>query len=313
MAESYIRARTLDDLMRLVFEEISSNGVQTLPNRGKTLELAGVLLELQDPRARLSRTETRGKPLSCLGELCWYLSKRNDLSFIEYYIPDYADDADDGVIYGGYGPRLFNWNEIDQFRNVEEKLRSNRDSRRAVIQIFDRQDIDKEHSDVPCTCTLQFMVRREKLNLITHMRSNDAYKGLPHDIFCFTMLQEIMARKLSMDVGTYKHMVGSLHLYDEDARKAERFLGEGWQTTTAPMPPMPSGDPTRDISQVLMAECAIRTGKNFDMGSLKEMKPYWADLIRLLLVLKYRREKNLFGLQQIRETMESDTFAIYIH
>lgn len=109
MAGSYFQARTLDDLMRLVFEEISCHGEQIIPNRGPARELAGVLLELRDPRARLSRTETRGKPLSCLGELCWYLSKRNDLGFIEYYISDYADDADDGIIHGGYGPRLFDW------------------------------------------------------------------------------------------------------------------------------------------------------------------------------------------------------------
>jgi len=40
---------------------------------------------------------------------------------------------------------------------------------------------------------MQFMVRRRRLHLLTNMRSNDAFIGLPHDIFAFTMLQEIMA------------------------------------------------------------------------------------------------------------------------
>ena len=65
----------------------------------------------------------------------------------------------------------------------------------------------------PCTCTLQFLARGVKLDLIVYMRSNDVIKGLPHDIFCFTMLQEIAARRLSLEPGIYKHCVGSLHLY----------------------------------------------------------------------------------------------------
>ena len=75
------------------------------------------------------------------------------------------------------------------------------------------------------------------------MRSNDVIKGLPHDIFCFTMLQEMVARMISVDLGIYKHCVGSLHLYDTDKSKAKSFMREGWQSTKSAMPPMPDGDP----------------------------------------------------------------------
>ena len=312
MAEPYLHAKTLDDLMRSVFQQILCYGEQIKPSKGPARELAGMLLELENPRARLSRTQTRGKPLSCLGELCWYLAKRNDLSFIEYYIPEYVKYADEGVIYGGYGPRLFDWRGINQFQNVVNRLADNSHSRRAVIQLFDGQDIVGKHTDIPCTCTLQFMVRGEKLSLIAHMRSNDAYKGLPHDIFCFTMLQEIMARKLSLEVGTYKHMVGSLHLYNDDVRKSERFLDEGLQATTTPMPSMPIGDPGPGISDLLRAEHAIRTDQGFDLECLEAMDPYWADLGRLLLVLKYSKQENLGGLQQILVALESPVYGVYI-
>ena len=75
------------------------------------------------------------------------------------------------------------------------------------------------------------MIREGKLSMITYMRSNDLYLGFPHDIFCFTLLQELVARSLSVGVGTYKHMVGSMHLYDQDAEDAQEFLDEGWQST----------------------------------------------------------------------------------
>ena len=313
MAEPYLHAETLDDLMRSVFQQILCYGEQIKPNKGPARELAGMILELENPRARLSRTQTRGKPLSCLGELCWYLAKRNDLSFIEYYIPEYVKYADEGVIYGGYGPRLFDWRGINQFQNVVNRLADNRHSRRAVIQLYDGQDIVGKHTDIPCTCTLQFMVRgEEELCLIAHMRSNDAYKGLPHDIFCFTMIQEIMARKLCLEVGTYKHMVGSLHLYNDDVRKSKRFLDEGLQATTTPMPSMPTGDPGPGISDLLRAEHAIRADQSFDLGCLATMDPYWADLGRLLLVLKYSKQENLDGLQQILVALESPVYGVYI-
>jgi thymidylate synthase len=202
MAATFLTEATLDDLMHTVFEGILKNGEEIRPTKGAAKEINGVLLELTNPRARLSRTETRGKPYSCLGELCWYLAKTNNLSFISYYLPVYTKYADGDLIFGGYGPRLFNWDGLDQIANIIAMLREKPHSRQAVVQLFDAEDIVGEHNDVPCTCTLQFMLRRDRLLMFVNMRSNDAYWGLPHDVFSFTMLQEIMARTLDVEVGS---------------------------------------------------------------------------------------------------------------
>src|SRR5450759_4353018 len=118
---------------------------------------------------------------------------------------------------------------IRQIDNVINLLKKKSESRQAVIQLFDASDIVEVHKDIPCTCTLQFLIRQRRLNMITNMRSNDAFLGLPHDIFAFTMLQEIIARTLGVEMGTYKHAVGSLHLYDKNRNSAQQFLDEGWQ------------------------------------------------------------------------------------
>jgi hypothetical protein len=102
MADAHIAADTLDDLLREVIEQIQTRGTRIFPTKGEALELPGMLLEITNPRARLSRTEMRGKLFSALGELCWYLAGTNELDFIRYYIPFYVDVADDGKIYGGY-------------------------------------------------------------------------------------------------------------------------------------------------------------------------------------------------------------------
>ena len=119
------------------------------------------------------------------------------------------------------------WKGVQQFENLIELLKKRPTSRQAVLQLFDSTDLAKPHEDVPCTCTLQFLMRGGKLHLVVYMRSNDVIKGLPHDIFCFTMLQEMVARIMSVDLGIYKHCVGSLHLYDTDKSKAESFMREG--------------------------------------------------------------------------------------
>jgi thymidylate synthase len=264
---------------------IIESGSKISPTRGSARELTGVRLEITNPRARLSRTETRGKPFSCLGELCWYLSARDDLQFIEYYIKRYAEDAEaDGRIHGAYGRRIFAWDGASQWDRIVARLTERPDSRQNVIQIFDRTDLTAEYRDIPCTCTLQFLGRDGRLTLVTHMRSNDAFFGLPHDVFCFTMLQELMARSVGLQLGPYIHFAGSLHLYDAHIEEVGFFLNEGYQPTI-PMPDMPPSDNDGSVQTLLEAEEAIRLRSVRSDPFVDRVPPYWADLIRLLETL----------------------------
>lgn len=313
MAETYFPGETLDDVMRTVIEAIQVHGDSIEPTKGPATELRGVLLEITNPRARLSRTETRGKLYSALGELCWYLAKTNRVGFISYYVRAYSEFAEGDEIWGGYGPRLFSWKGLNQVENVTAILGRNRDSRQAVIQLFDANDIVEEHRDVPCTCTLQFMNRQNRLHMFANMRSNDVYWGLPHDVFCFTMLQEIVARSLSIDLGTYKHAVSSMHLYKKNEGAAKRFLKEGWQPTIPAMPPMPAGDPWKSIEVLLQAEERIRLqGALDDAINLYDLDPYWADLIRLLQVFRAYNDRDAERVTRIRAAMSSKAFFPFI-
>ena len=301
--------QTVDDIMRSVIQAIAQNGDRVESStQGANTELRGCLIELGNPRARLSRTETRGKPFSCLGELCWYLSKSNDFEFIKYYVPRKDADNEGGKVFGAYGPRLFDMRGNNQVEHIRDLLKQHPDSRRAVIQLFDAGDLATYHSDIPCTCTLQFMVRRDRLDMVSYMRSNDAYLGLPHDIFCFTMLQELLARSLSVELGTYRHMVGSLHLYDNKRELAQQFLDEGLQSTKVQMPPMPVGDPWDSVELLLEAEREIRVHGKIERGIPQGLAPYWADLVRLLLALRHTRDDETEKVNAIREQM---AFPLY--
>jgi thymidylate synthase len=114
------------------------------------------------------------------------------------------------------------------------------------------------------------------------MRSNDAYWGLPHDVFCFTMLQEMMARRLGTTVGQYFHYAGSMHVYDEHLDGVRRYVDEGHHQTVE-MPTMPEGDPFTQVDALLDAESKIRLGDDLKAADVFG-EGYWADIVRVLQV-----------------------------
>lgn len=309
----YITCDTLDDLLHNVLDALLRDTAFIEASRGRFTELYGPCLHLKNPRARFSRSEGKGKVFSALGELLWYLSKDTRLDFIDYYVPNqFQKESDDQVrVRSGYGDRLFSFNGIDQVGNVIRQLRDKPSSRRAVIQLFDASDLEGKFASVPCTCTLQFLARDERLNLFVSMRSNDAYVGLPHDIFAFTMLQEMIARSTGHELGEYKHCAGSLHLYEDDRESAKEYLKEGWQSTTIVMPSMPNSDPWDSIEALQSLEEGIRSGKEVDIQAAS-LDPYWEDLAWLLKAYRASKDKNKQELVAIKNEIHSDVYKMFI-
>ena len=299
----------VDDLLRAAGEAILRDGVHVTPARGACSEISAVAFHLADPRARVSRTASRGRLFSALGELCWYLSGSDRTDDVAYYIGMYRQFDEDGRIFGAYGPRLISFDGLNQIRYVIRVLREAPASRQAVIQLFDHRDVAAPHLDVPCTCTLQYLLRDGRLSAITYMRSNDVFRGLPHDVFCFTMLQELIARSVGAELGSYHHMTGSLHLYDRDAQQLTRYLAER-RPATAAMPALPPGDPWHGVSRLLGTERLLRAGApaaSIDFGP----DPYWADLGRLLAIYAHR-DGPREAIEDLRAAMHSDYFDCYI-
>lgn len=308
----YICEDTLDDALNKIYTKLLRKRKKVAATKGSFKEMTGVLLHIKKPRARLSQAEGKGKLFSCLGELTWYLAGSKDLKYITYYIPLYKNSSDDGKsVYGAYGPRLCGKGRNNQLANIINLLKQRTTSRQAVIQLFDAKDILKPRKDIPCTCTLQFMVREGKLDMFTSMRSNDAFLGLPHDVFAFTMVQEIVANSINCSVGEYKHYVGSLHLYESNFIHAKSYLESGWHKQIE-MPPMPACDPT--LSLVLFLECEqkIRNGYEIDYESLA-LDDYWKDLIRVLQVFRYTKfDSERIKADGILDQIVNDIYKPYL-
>ncbi|MBI0003610.1 thymidylate synthase [Bartonella sp. M0177] len=322
----YISGETIDDILFKLYPKIikSQNVVES--TKGRNRELTGVLLKLKNPRARLCRAEIRKILYSSLGETLWYFSGRNDLAFIKYYIPRYRETSglpENAVtVRGAYGPKLFG--SGGQVKKVITILKEKKSSRQAVIQIFDKsdltkiikelrsekKDIGKKIVDVPCTCTIQFLCRNNRLNMVVSMRSNDAYIGLPHDIFAFTFLQEYVATCLAMKLGEYYHFVGSLHIYENKIKEAKKYIDLGVQRKTA-MPPMPNGDPRKPMKWLLETEKKIRLGETF-LPKNSHVTPYWQDIALILLIKKLQDKEDTEASNLAKKSLSTEFYDEYI-
>jgi thymidylate synthase len=304
--QHFFSADTIDDLMNDAYTHVLEQGVTIAPTNGQAKELFGVIVELKKPRARVSRSQNRERIFSALGELLWYLSGSDDVDQIAYYVSFYKDfgASVDGHVLGAYGPRLMHFDQINQVEAVIKMLKKNPDSRNAVIQLFDHRD----EKYAPCTLALQFAVRDGRLVMMTSMRSNDLFWGFPHDLFAFSMIQEIIARSVGIDIGHYYHSVGSLHLYKVHEVDATEYLNEGWHDAVT-MPPMPEEDPWEQIHNLLALERYIRVSSQPEIEDLQlPSHPYWRDLALLLFAYKLTVERRSDVLNEIASKIHSDYF-----
>lgn len=279
-----IEGRYLDEILRELYKTLTASTDIFDATKGSGQDLLAPTIVLLDPRSRISSTAIRGRLISALGEFCWYMSGSDSRDFIEFYITDYP--GEDDPIQEAYGPRLMRVNQPScvesQLYRVIKRLERKPDTRRAVITILETGDLGQGNTDAPCTVALQFIRRRERIHMVTMMRSNDAYLGFPHDVFCFTMIQELVARALGDRLGEYHHFTTSMHLYECDKDNATAYLAEGFQNPKFSMPAMPRGCQRANMEKFLVAEEKIRNGTITDAKQIK-LPVYWKDLSLILL------------------------------
>lgn len=230
------RYASMDQLWVATLADIINHGDKLDSRAGGCKEIVGWSAQLIAPQNNFVTHPDRKMSSSyACGELLWYLSQRNEVDMITTYAPSYANFANDGYANGAYGWRWANNPGIrahkiysNQFDAAITLLKKSPNTRQAVITSWDSGDvadaIGGKFNDIPCTLSLQFLLRDSRLHMVVSMRSNDAWLGLPYDVFCFTSIQSLMANALEVELGTYTHHVGSMHLYDKNDSKARKVL-----------------------------------------------------------------------------------------
>lgn len=124
--------------------------------------------------------------------------------------------------------------KYDQINNVMNLLRSNPTSRRIFMSAWNPVDLDKTVLP-PCHVSVQFYVDNANgLHCHMYQRSCDVFLGLPFNIFSYTVLTYILAKKCNYvpkkliisfgDVHIYKNHVEQLKVQSERSRLSYPLL-----------------------------------------------------------------------------------------
>lgn len=291
---------SVDAAFRAVLLTLQQSGDQSPPVRDATsvgsrfgtraratTECVAEGFAISNPRDRLISSLIR--PVSfpfAIANAIWTFGGSNQLAAIAFYNAQGQAFSEDGVsLKGSVGQRLLAL-DGDQIDAVVERLRIDPSSRRTAVLSLRPGDVLTPSRDTPCSIAFQFLVRDDRLVMITFMRSQSAIGVMPYDLFLFTMLQESIAAKLGLEMGAYYHFCGSLHYYDDEGESVTRYLAAAEKSTLGPMPSMLT-PMFGSKSKLCEAESDLRARILRDEGTniaVEEygLDDYWTNLLRVL-------------------------------
>lgn len=254
---------SLDTMWVHALRELFTRGQETPSRDGYCTELLGFSGTLANCEKTFLLNPVRlADPIYAAAETLWYLSGRAEVEMLLPYAKSYAKFAEpDGKAHGAYGAR---WLAHDQLRRVINVLRLHPESRQAIMTMWSPTDLPHAEAldkrDLPCTISMQFIIRDRRLHLIVNMRSNDIWLGMPYDVFAFTTVQRFVAMALDLEPGTYTHQAGSLHLYSRNEDKAEdaRFVNSELLAKFSHRYPAWPTSPWNDLDLALRIEESAR-------------------------------------------------------
>jgi len=213
-------ARTATDAWLDLVTKTLARGSRSNPRGTPTLEILGnsTIIDMNHPVVLSVDRKLSYRFMAA--EAWWILSGRSDAESIGRHCKNIVKFADveepTGLhFFGAYGPKI-----MAQLGHVVETLSRDPDSRQAVINIW--RECPPSTRDVPCTLSVQWLIRDGRLFCIDTMRSSDVWLGWPYDVFNFSMISwqllDLLQLKAGMDLrlGSLQLNAGSQHLYQKD-------------------------------------------------------------------------------------------------
>lgn len=207
-----------------LLNDIRRDGNTVKPRDMPTLELLANQTVV-DMNAPIVTVKARKVSYQFMFAEAWHiLSGREDVESLLPYSPSIGRFSDNGTTFeGAYGPRV-----VRQLNYAVKCLIADEDSRQAVITIFSPNPAPSK--DIPCTLSLEFLVRDKKLHCIASMRSSDAWIGYIYDVFNFSaiaayiMLEVNALSSLNISLGNLYLTAGSQHLYEDKYERARDIV-----------------------------------------------------------------------------------------
>jgi len=222
-------AKTLqENIFTGILEELATYGKTTSPRGLKIIELENFNYVIP-PYIRFMNFESRKLNLNYIKrEFLWYLKgDKFDLSICEHASMWKDLVNSDGSINSNYGQYIFG--KQNQFTRVLNTLIKDKESRRASIIILNKDHLASNTRDYPCTYSINFRIRDNKLNMTIRMRAQDCMFGMCNDLPCFSFVHEMMLCSLreyypSLIYGSYYHACDSFHVYEKHFKTLNKIV-----------------------------------------------------------------------------------------
>lgn len=176
------------------------------------------------------RGETDNKILTDQGVKIWIPNTTKEF-MDKYKIP--LEENDIGALYGF---TLRHWGAdyidcktdytgqgFDQLLYAENLIKTDPTSRRIIINHWNPSYFGKQVL-TPCHNQIQFYVSKKGLECTLYLRSSDLCCGLPSNIFCYTLLTYIMAKRCGLKPSMLNVVFGDVHIYSNHVEGVRELL-----------------------------------------------------------------------------------------
>jgi len=197
------------DAFELLFSDINANGESFAGTKAKF----NVSFTLQDVgNKNVTTPQRKFNEDYAEYEWNWYLKGDRDASEIAERAKIWKKMMVEGTteVNSNYG---YFWNKNYQLSRVIQELKTNKETRRAIVVHYDINELDRYKHDTPCNDVLNFYIKDDKLHLTVFARSIDLVFGFCNDQYTFAKLMEMVAFQLDIPVGEMHWMVTNLHIY----------------------------------------------------------------------------------------------------
>lgn len=204
----------------------------TSPRGQKVLEIQDYMITM-GPRDRFTSYKARSFNLDYAKfEMAWYLTADPYNDSIMRSATMWKElRQEDGAWFSNYGQYWFG--KQQGFDWVINQLTVDKDTRQAVIPMLNHSHLVQGNKDIVCTESISFRIREDHLYMSVNMRSQDAMWGFTNDIFCFSILHEMVYVMLrdtaypNLQLGSYTHKVDSFHVYQRHFDMLDLILSDG--------------------------------------------------------------------------------------
>ena len=239
-----IRPTTANQSWIRLLRSLSIHGSEANPRSMVTKEILAFqsVIDMNYPIVTVPRRVAAGENFHSFmfAEAHWILTGQNRVSSIKRFSASIERFSDDRIFYhGAYGPKI-----VDQLTHVVDCLDKDPMSRQAVINIW--RENPRVSKDIPCTISVQFVIRDGKLHCFDTMRSSDAWLGWPFDVFNFSMLAWMVLTLLrcrcnsdnhvsvGLELGSLHLTAGSQHLYIKNQDAVHEILADWTKSPSVP-------------------------------------------------------------------------------